>query len=108
MLTPGRTAAFPFLTLDSPDAFVNLVEYFDSGRQRAPAGGSSPMLGRRPQISANPPVFADHYEWLSWDEVDLRRQYVGSGLTKLYADGVAGGSSLRLFGIYSGNCPGTL
>jgi long-chain acyl-CoA synthetase len=100
-------AAFPLVTLDSPNAFVNLAEFFDCGKKRAPQGGSSPLLGRRPLVSSNPPTYADHYEWLSWDTVDLRRQYVGSGLCKLFADGVIGGGSLPTFGIYSGNCPGT-
>lgn len=98
-----RNSAFPFLTLDSPKAFLNLVEFFDSGRKRVP--GNAPMLGRRPLISANPPIYANHYEWVTWEEADIRRQYIGSGLTKLWEDGVAGGDPLRCFGIYSGNCP---
>lgn len=84
---------------------VNLVEFFDSGRSRVP--GNAPMLGRRPLISSNPPTYANYYEWITWEQADIRRQLIGSGLTKLFEDGVAGGDPLRCFGIYSGNCPGT-
>lgn len=68
--------------------------------------GSAPLFGFRPQLSADPPAFAPRYEWLSWDAADARRQAIGSGLAKLFDDGVAGGDPLRAFGIYSGNCPG--
>ncbi len=64
------------------------------------------MLGWRPVVSQNPLKYADHYEWLSWDTVDMRRRQVGSALHKLFADGVVGGGPLRTVGIYSGNCPG--
>ncbi|EKM55531.1 uncharacterized protein PHACADRAFT_256225 [Phanerochaete carnosa HHB-10118-sp] len=100
---PGQTGAFPFLTLDSPNAFVNLVEFFDSGRKHVP--GNTPMLGRRPLLSSNPPTYANHYEWVTWEQADVRRQHIGSGLCKLFDDGIAGGDPLRCFGIYSGNCP---
>ena len=100
----SRIAAFPFLTLDSPNAFVNLVEFFDSGRARVP--GSHPFLGKRPVVSRNPLKFADHYEWWSWETVDARRRQLGSGLHKLFADGVLGGP-MRAVGIYSANSPCT-
>ena len=96
-------AAFPFLTLDTPNGFLNLVEYFDSGRSRVP--GSHPFLGKRPVVSRNPLKYADHYEWWTWDEVAHRRRLLGSALSKLFADGVIGGP-LRTVGIYSANCPG--
>ena len=96
--------AFPFLTLSSPDAFVNLVEFFDSGRKTVP--GSAPLLGRRPLLSTSPLTYANHYEWISWETADIRRQYIGSGLQQLFASGVVGGGPMRSFGIYSGNCPG--
>ena len=82
---------------------MNLAEFFESGRRRVP--GSTPFLGRRPIVSRKPLKFADHFEWLSWDEVDARRRQVGSALQKLFADGTIGGP-LKTVGIYSGNCPG--
>jgi len=98
-----RNSAFPFLTLNSPEAFQNLVEFFDSGRGRVPA--KHPLLGRRPVLSRNPLKLADHYVWLDWETVDIRRRYVGSGLRKLFDDGVVGGRELPVVGIYSPNCP---
>ncbi|KIP09103.1 hypothetical protein PHLGIDRAFT_126556 [Phlebiopsis gigantea 11061_1 CR5-6] len=98
-----RNSAFPFLTLSSPDTFVNLVEFFDSGKRRVP--GNAPLLGRRPLLSANPLTYASHYEWISWETADIRRQYIGSGLHHLFASGVVGGGPMRSLGIYSGNCP---
>ena len=64
------------------------------------------MLGQRPVISRNPLKLADHFVWLSWDEVDVRRRHLGSALYKLFADGVVS-SPLKGVGIYSANCPGT-
>lgn len=96
--------AFPLISLDSPSGFINLVEFFDSGRKRSP--GNAPFLGRRPLISSNPPTYANYYEWITWEQAELRIQHIGSGLTKLFSDGTAGGDPLRCFGIYSGNCPG--
>ncbi|KIP07574.1 hypothetical protein PHLGIDRAFT_89325 [Phlebiopsis gigantea 11061_1 CR5-6] len=98
-----RNGAFPFLTLESPGAYVNLVEVFDSGRKTVPS--SYPLLGRRPLVSTNPPTYAKHYEWISWEEVDIRRQHIGSGISQLFDDGIVGGGSMKSFGIYSGNCP---
>ena len=93
-VSPSRIAerlllgAFPLLTLDTPDTFINLVEYFESGRRRS--SGSAPMLGQRPVISRNPLKLADHYVWWSWDQVDVRRRHLGSALYRLFADGVGG------------------
>ncbi|KAF7789543.1 hypothetical protein EIP86_000489 [Pleurotus ostreatoroseus] len=105
---PGQTGhyrgtAFPFLTLDSPRAFTNLTEFFDSGRSNVPSG-DFPFLGRRPVISKNPLKYADHYEWWSWDTVDVRRRQLGSGVNKLFVDGTIR-APLRIVGIYSGNSP---
>ncbi|KAJ3551143.1 hypothetical protein NM688_g4894 [Phlebia brevispora] len=99
-----RSTAFPFLTLDNPTGFTNLVEFFDSGRKHVP--GDHPMLGKRPVVGKNPLKYADYYEWWTWDAVDVRRRYVGSAVHKLFEDRVIGGP-LRAVGIYSGNSPGT-
>jgi long-chain acyl-CoA synthetase len=103
--TEKPTGAFPLLTLDNPDSFTNTVEFFDSGLRRVPSP-KHPMLGRRPVLSKNPLKRADYYEWIDWGTVDLRRRYLGSGLRKLFADGVAGGREMDVVGLYSGNCPG--
>ena len=64
------------------------------------------MLGHRPVLSKNPVKVADYYEWQTWDAVDTTRQRLGSGLAKLYADGIIGNGPLKTVGIWSGNCPG--
>ncbi|KAI0705828.1 acetyl-CoA synthetase-like protein [Cytidiella melzeri] len=99
-----RNSAFPLLTLDSPEVFQTPVEFFDAGLQRIPSP-QHPLFGRRPVLSKSPLKVADHYEWIDWETVDYRRRYLGSGLRKLFSDGVAGGKELDTVGIYSGNCP---
>ena len=84
---------------------MNLVEVFDSGRKTV--SGSYPLLGRRPLVSSNPPIYAKYFEWISWDQADIRRQHIGSGISKLFDDGTVGGGPMKAFGIYSGNCPGS-
>lgn len=64
------------------------------------------MLGKRPVLSKNPLKLADHYEWIDWETVDIRRRYIGSGLHKLFNAGVFGHGPLKVVGIYSPNCPG--
>lgn len=86
---------------------VNMVEFFDSGLQRLPSR-DEPLFGRRPVLSRNPLKLANYFEWISWDTVDHRRRYVGSGLRKLFNDGVGKSGELDIVGIYSGNCPGEL
>lgn len=66
-----------------------------------------PFLGHRPQISSNPPKFANHYSWVTYAEVDERRRNLGSALHRFFADGVLGGGDLATVGIWSQNRPGT-
>ncbi|TFK88691.1 acetyl-CoA synthetase-like protein [Polyporus arcularius HHB13444] len=103
---PGQTAhyrgsAFPYVTLESPNVFTNLVEIYDEGFQRAKGG---PFLGTRPIISTNPLKYADYHEWQSWTEVDARRRALGSALHKLFQSGRVGGGDLPTVGIWSKNC----
>ncbi|RPD66021.1 acetyl-CoA synthetase-like protein [Lentinus tigrinus ALCF2SS1-7] len=103
---PGQTAhyrgsAFPFVTLESPNVFTNLVEIYDEGFLRAKGG---PFLGTRPVISTNPLKYANYHEWQSWTEVDARRRALGSALHKLFQTGKVGGGDLPTVGIWSKNC----
>ncbi|KAI0664918.1 acetyl-CoA synthetase-like protein [Cubamyces menziesii] len=104
---PGQTAhyrgsAYPFVTLDSPNVFTNLLEIWNEGYRRANGG---PFLGHRPVLSAQPLKLAEYLEWQSWTEVDLRRRAIGSAIHKLFQDGPLGGSDLPTVGIWSKNCP---
>jgi len=76
---------------------------FESGLK---AGRERPFLGHRPIVSEKPLKFADRYEWLTWDEVDCRRKYIGSALHLLFQAGVIGGGEYETVGIWSQNRPG--
>ncbi|KAI0748011.1 acetyl-CoA synthetase-like protein [Daedaleopsis nitida] len=104
---PGQTAhyrgaGYPFITLESPKVFTNLVQLFDEGIQRANGG---PFLGHRPILSTEPLKYADYHVWQSWPEVDARRRALGSAIHKLFQDGKVGGGELPTVGIWSKNCP---
>ncbi|KAI0079971.1 acetyl-CoA synthetase-like protein [Panus rudis PR-1116 ss-1] len=96
-----RNAAFPFVSLDLPNTFRTLVEVFESGLRR---NANAKCLGQRQLLSNNPVKWADHFEWQSYSTVDARRRAIGSGLYKLFNDGVLSGGDLRTVGIWSKNC----
>lgn len=63
------------------------------------------MLGHRPQVSAKPLKFADHYVWESWGSVDDRRRALGSALYSLFKKGELGGGELETVGTWAQNRP---
>ncbi|KAF9262150.1 long-chain-fatty-acid-CoA ligase [Marasmius fiardii PR-910] len=97
-----RNAIWGLLSKDSPKTFTTLTQVFDSGLT---VGRNQPMLGHRPQISANPLKFANHYVWESWGDVDDRRRAVGSALHLLFNNGELGGGEYETVGIWSQNRP---
>lgn len=97
--------AFPFISLDSPEAIRTLQDVFESGLSRGP---NEDCFGHRPIVSTSPLKFSDQFVWQSWATIDARRRAVGSGLLKLFEDGVIGGGDLRTVGIWSKNCPSEL
>ncbi|EIW60496.1 acetyl-CoA synthetase-like protein [Trametes versicolor FP-101664 SS1] len=104
---PGQTAhyrgsAYPYVTIDAPDAFTNLLQIFDEGLRRSKGGR---FLGQRPVLSKQPLKYADYHVWQSWPEVDVRRRALGSALHKLFQTGALGGGDLATVGIWSKNCP---
>ncbi|KAI8998742.1 acetyl-CoA synthetase-like protein [Trametes punicea] len=104
---PGQTphyrqSAYPFVTLETPNTFKNLLQVFDEGYRRAK---NNPCLGHRPIVSTQPLKYADYYVWQSWPEIDARRRAIGSGLHKLFQTGEIGGGDLPTVGIWSKNCP---
>ncbi|KAI0374775.1 acetyl-CoA synthetase-like protein [Pilatotrama ljubarskyi] len=104
---PGQTAhyrgsAYPFVTLESPNVFTNLLQIYDEGFRRAKGGR---FLGHRPIISKEPLKYAEYHMWQTWTEVDARRRAVGSALHKLFETGVLGGGDLPTVGIWSKNSP---
>ncbi|PCH38260.1 long-chain-fatty-acid-CoA ligase [Wolfiporia cocos MD-104 SS10] len=104
---PGQTGhyqctAYPFLTLQSPGTFTNLLEIWEEGL-RCSEGG--PLFGHRPLISKDPIKYAPYYEWESWPSVDVRRRAIGSAFYRLFKNGELGGGQLNTVGIWSRNIP---
>ncbi|KAL0580215.1 medium-chain fatty acid-CoA ligase faa2 [Marasmius crinis-equi] len=97
-----RNAIWGVTSTSGPNAFTTLTEVFDNGLQ---VGRDQPCLGHRPQISANPLKFADHYVWESWGSVDDRRRTLGSALHLLFKNGELGGGDLEAVGIWAQNRP---
>ncbi|TCD63627.1 hypothetical protein EIP91_005178 [Steccherinum ochraceum] len=103
---PGQTAHYrnatqPLLTVNSPNTFRHLQDVFQNGLHMA--GPETRFLGQRTVLSTNPLKFGD-YEWQTWGVVNARRKAIGSGLHKLFQDGVIGGTGLPTVGIWSKNC----
>ena len=88
---------------NSPTSILTLDQVFESGLK---AGRERPFLGYRPIVSEKPLKFANRYEWLTWDEVDCRRKYIGTALHLLFQAGVIGGGEYETVGIWSQNRPG--
>ncbi|GBE82345.1 acetyl-CoA synthetase-like protein [Sparassis latifolia] len=97
-----RTAQYPLITLQTPNMFTTLDEMFEEGLR---VSANSPCLGHRPLVSAKPLQYADHYVWQSYATVDARKRALGSGLHKLFRDGVLGGGEYETVGIWSRNTP---
>ncbi|KIY43630.1 acetyl-CoA synthetase-like protein [Fistulina hepatica ATCC 64428] len=67
---------------------------------------NSRCLGYRPRISKNPLLFADHYVWQTFAEVDARRKAIGSALLPMFLNGECGaGEALKTVGLWSVNRP---
>ncbi|THH29715.1 hypothetical protein EUX98_g4475 [Antrodiella citrinella] len=96
-----RNASLPFVGLDSPGTVKNLQEVFENGLYYG--GPDAPCLGQRTLISKEPLRWADSLEWQSYGTVDARRRAIGSGIYKLFRDGVVGGGTLQTVGIWSRN-----
>ena len=79
----------------------NLQEAFQNGL--ALAGPNAPCLGDRKLLERDPVRWADTITWQTWKTVDARRHALGSGLYKLFEDGLGGGRELRTVGIWSRN-----
>ena len=83
-----------------PNALKDLVDIFETGLAINPDAN---LLGYRPQVSANPLKFADHYVWQSWPEVDARRRAVGSAVHKMFQTKELSGGDFETVGIWSKN-----
>lgn len=89
------------MDLSFPSTIRNLQEAFENGL--AQAGPDARFLGQRTIASREPLQWGNTFEWLSWGTVDTRRHALGSGISKLFRDGIAGGGDLRTVGIWSRN-----
>ncbi|GJJ09102.1 hypothetical protein Clacol_003324 [Clathrus columnatus] len=106
----NETAAWGYFDMNSSIARRNLSKGFESGYQYSrqfthpdfnsgykkshysypesdstlhPAdeeSGSKPCLGHRLLLSLNPPVYAQQFEWMSYEDVDKKRRELGSAL----------------------------
>ncbi|KAG7086620.1 hypothetical protein E1B28_002563 [Marasmius oreades] len=97
-----RNAIWGLVSKDAPLTFSTVTEIFENGLT---VGRNQPMLGHRPQISANPLKFANHFVWESWGSVDDRRRAIGSALYSLFKNGDLGGGEYETVGIWSQNRP---
>ncbi|KAJ7184259.1 hypothetical protein C8R46DRAFT_983261 [Mycena filopes] len=103
---PGQTAHYingMWGALDPTKYSIQtLPDIFGSGLSRAK---DRPFLGHRPVVSKQPLKFANHYEWQTYGQVDIRRRDIGSAITHLFQTGVIGGGELETVGIWSINRP---
>ncbi|KAF8184890.1 hypothetical protein K438DRAFT_1837051 [Mycena galopus ATCC 62051] len=79
-----------------------LPDIFLSGLSK---GKDRPFLGHRPVVSKQPLKFANHYQWETYGQVDVRRRHIGSALVHLWKTGVIGGGDLETVGLWSINRP---
>lgn len=96
-------ASHPLLELSSPNTVRNLQQVFENGQ--ALTKPDTKCLGHRTLISKNPVQYGTTFEWQSYATVDARRRALGSGINKLFKDGVVGGGILPTVGIWSRNTP---
>jgi hypothetical protein len=82
-----------------------LPDIFISGLSK---GKDRPFLGHRPVVSKQPLKFANHFEWQTYGQVDVRRRKIGSAMVHLFKTGELGGGDLETVGIWSINRPGNL
>ncbi|KAJ7684665.1 hypothetical protein DFH06DRAFT_1355192, partial [Mycena polygramma] len=103
---PGQTAHYinglwGFLD-PTKYAIQTLPDIFLSGLAK---GKDRSFLGHRPIVSKQPLKFANHFEWQTYGQVDVRRRNIGSALVHLFKTGVLGGGELETAGIWSINRP---
>ncbi|KZO99390.1 acetyl-CoA synthetase-like protein [Calocera viscosa TUFC12733] len=106
-----RNSAHPELaSLDSPLVpFKTIPGILDYALSRNPGTyrflGHLPIL--KPATLSSPPVYADEYSWLTYEEGDVKRRHIGAGIEHLYEQGVVGANEegLQTAGIWSVNRP---
>lgn len=98
-------ATFGYVDLNTPDTLTTLTEVFDSGYALSK---DNTFLGHRPVISRNPLIYARHYVWQTYAQVDERRRHIGSAIHHLFENGTVGGGESPTVGLWSSNRPGKL
>lgn len=104
---PGQTghyqnAIFGLVDIKADNVHKTLPEVFETGLALS---ADLSCLGHRPLVSTNPLKFADHYVWLTYREVDVKRREIGSALHTWFQKGVLGGGEMETVGIWSPNRP---
>ena len=98
-------ATFGYVDLNTPDSLTTLTEVFDSGYALSK---DNTFLGHRPVISRSPLIYARHYAWQTYAQVDERRRHIGSAIHHLFENGAVGGGESPTVGLWSPNRPGNL
>lgn len=101
---PAIPGIWGLIDENTPDCLVTLDQIWFEGLELGP---ERDFLGWRPVISKNPLKFAPTYSWLTYGQVDQRRQYIGSALHTLFQQRKLGGGEYETVGIWSPNRPGT-
>ncbi len=74
-------ATFGYVDFDTPGSLTTLPEVFDA-------------------------IYARHYVWQTYAQVDERRRHIGSAIHSLFENGTVGGGELPTVGLWSPNRPG--
>ena len=96
-------ATFGYVDFDTPGSLTTLPEVFDAGYALSK---DDTFLGHRPIVSRNPLIYARHYVWQTYAQVDERRRHIGSAIHSLFENGTVGGGELPTVGLWSPNRPG--
>jgi len=111
---PGQTAHYRnaiwgLVDENTPGAYTTLDTIFEDGLKVSQIrGGSQEFLGRRPKVNGQ---LANHFEWITYPEADVRRRNIGSAVHKLFRDGTLVGDEGRdgevyeTVGIWASNRP---
>ncbi|TEB35960.1 long-chain-fatty-acid-CoA ligase [Coprinellus micaceus] len=89
---PGQSGIWGLIDENTPGALATLDKIWFEGLK---LGANRDFLGWRPVISNSPLKFAPTYSWLTYGQVDQRRQYIGSALHSLFQQGTLGGGEFE-------------
>ncbi|KAH6905799.1 long-chain acyl-CoA synthetase [Coprinopsis sp. MPI-PUGE-AT-0042] len=95
-----RNAVWGLVDEHTPGVLATLDQCWEEGLR---IGQNRDFMGWRPRLG--PGKFANHYEWMSYTQADIRRRQIGSALHKLFHDGTLKGDVYDTVGLWSPNRP---